>query len=196
MTLPRLDAYVESLPRGLDSFSDQAMKASYYLQFFDEYPLESPERLPPRLARMLTHPPPVSAWVPAVQLTGLYLGACDLWGFDDADFVEAHYRVSGRVLRGPLYRFLMMVASPKNILRGAESRWKAFHRNIDLETLHVEPYLVKFRIRYPEGLFPEIMARAYLGAFRATLEAAGGRNAKYTLVSYSATVAEYEGRWI
>jgi hypothetical protein len=39
------------------------------------------------------------------------------------------------------------------------------------------------------------MARAYSAAFRAAIEAAGGKDVKFEMSAYGSTVATFDGAW-
>src|SRR5438874_8878947 len=129
-----MEAYLESLPNGLESFADHTQKVAFYRQFVEDHGLKArAAELPPEVARLVTHPDPVNAWISEARVNAVYLGACDLLFADDEGLIDAVYRMNVRVLRGPLYRIMMMVASPKVIVRNAESRWGAFHRGVRLK---------------------------------------------------------------
>jgi hypothetical protein len=196
MALPRLEAYLESLPKGLDSYADHVLKASFYRQFLDDHPLLKSAGFPGELGRLVAQPLPVSSWMSEAHTTAFYMASIDLLGLDDDTFLQAIYRLNVRVLRGPMYRVMMMVISPSLIVRGAESRWNAFHRGIRLSAEMRGEKGGTVRLVYPTNLYSPLMARAYTMAFRAAIEAAGGKSVEFAVTAYSPTVAEFEGRWL
>jgi hypothetical protein len=192
-----MEAYLESMPNGVASFADHTQKVAFCRQFADDHPqlLARAAELPAEVARLVTHPEPVNAWIAEAQVNALYLGACDLLFADDDGLIDAVYKMNVRVLRGPLYRVMMMVASPKIIMRHAESRWAAFHRGVRLKAEMRGERGALVRMIYPTNLYSPLMARAYSAAFRAAIEAAGGKDVKFEMSAYGSTVATFDGSW-
>lgn len=126
--LPQLETYLASLPRGVDSHPQCVQKASVSREFLRFLPTgglsgQLPEQLEDLLARRLA----ASAWVPEAHASALLLAIHDLhFPGDEAGFVARSYVANKELLTGPLYRVLMLVASPSYLAKNAESRWNAF----------------------------------------------------------------------
>ena len=75
---PRVARYVASLPRGLLSNPTSECKASLYREGLAALPRAVPtERLDSLLADYFENPVPVSAWVPEVVNTAVFLAIAD-----------------------------------------------------------------------------------------------------------------------
>jgi hypothetical protein len=197
-SLTRTEAYLESLPKGLDSFEAYAQKAALYRQIADQAPTlrNIAGRLPAPLAELVHKPRPVSDWISEVHGSSLILATCDLLFASEESYVDFIYRCNRTMLRGPLYRMMMMMVSPATIVRASEGRWAAFHRGMKLiANLTPDEKGVQAQLVYPTNLCPPLMARAYCGAFRAAVEASGGEDVRFTLTAHGPTVATFEGRW-
>ncbi len=197
--LDRFDAYVASLPQGLSSYPEHVQKASVYREFIRFMPTGAlPGRVPAVIEQLFLRPLPASAWVPEVHVTALFLAICDAGFPNEADFIARAFVANQELLTGPLYRILMMVASPGYLARNAEARWNTFHRGIKMVTETLPEGKTRsavFRLEYPHGLLPELMARSYTTAFRAALEAAGGRGVNVEVQRYGPTSCAFACRW-
>jgi hypothetical protein len=174
------------------------MKAVLVRQYLDEQPSlqGKSETLPPPVARLIADPPPVSEWIPEAQGIAFFLAGADLLGLDETAFCDFVYRMNVKLLRGPLYRVMMMMVSPAVIIRFAESRWGTFHRGIKLRAeMRPDGVSAGVGLVYPTHLMPELMARAYCGAFRAAIEASGGKDVRFGMSTYGSTAAQFDGHW-
>jgi len=187
-TLPRMEAYLASLPGSLASYPDCVQKASVYREFIRFMPTGAlAGKVPKPVEALVTSPVAAAAWVPEVHVTALYLAISDLELPDEAAFVARAEVANKELLTGPLYRIMMMVASPAYLAKNAESRWNTFHRGIKMTAESLpqgKSGTAVFRLDYPKALVPELIARANTTAFKAAIEAAGGRGVKVELTRF------------
>jgi hypothetical protein len=197
--LPRVDAYLASLPDGLASYPDIVQKASVYREFIRFLPTSAAAgKLPAPVEALLTKPVPASAWVPEVHVTTLFLGIVDTGFTKDEEFIARALIANKELLTGPLYRLLMMVASPAYLARNAEARWNTFHRGIKMVTESLpegKSGSAQFRLEYPKKLLPDLLARSYTTAFQAALEAAGARGVVVEVVRYDDEACTFKCTW-
>ena len=133
---PRTANYLRRLPAGLLSHPQCESKASLYREALRNLPRPLVlEGLDPLLAEYVKDPLPMSAWVPEVVNTALYLAMADQVFGDDDSFLTWVSQFSQRVFEAPMYRLLMAVASPQRLASGGERRWANFHTGVDYEIM-------------------------------------------------------------
>ncbi len=192
---PRMSAYLDSLPRGLDSYPAHVQKAGVFRQLLGAQLKAHAAGLPDVLRVLVETPPPVGSWVPEVHTAAIFVAMRDVMP-DDHAFQDHMYRMNRALLDGVLYGFLFRLISPRRILDGARSRWTQLHRGITFEVLpHPEENQSGVCMRFPTGLVPVILLESYCGAFRAALEVAGGKNVKVHLVESAPVMARYAATW-
>jgi len=173
-----MEAYVASLPRGLDSYPACQQKAVILREFLSRAIQNAIQAaLPDELRALAEQPPAVTQWISEVRVTAIYLAHRDSLGGDDA-FADHAYTVNRRLLSGPMYRVLFAVASPARVLRGATSRWGQMHRGTELTPRHTSERDAVFHLSAPLNLVPRVIALAYATGYRVALELAGAREAK------------------
>ncbi len=191
-----MNAYLDSLPAGVGSYPDYVQKASVYRQSIKEMPSDGlVGRVPEPVERLLVQPMPVTAWVPEVHATALYLAIADVHLPDEREFLARKLDANRKIFRSPLYRVLMMVVSPTVALRNSGAKWRTFHRGITLATRQLEPRRAEARMTFPPRLVPELLVRTYGLVFQATAEAAGGKDVDVQVRSSDDTHAAYEVTW-
>ncbi len=192
---PLMSAYLDSLPRGLDSYPAHVQKAGVFRQLLGTQLKPHAAALPGVLRALVETPPPVGSWVPEVHTAAVFVAMRDVMP-DDQAFQDHMYRMNRALLDGVLYGFLFRLITPRRILDGARSRWTQLHRGITLEVLHgAQENHSSVCMRFPGGLIPEILLESYCGAFRAALEVAGGKNVKAQLVESTPVMARYSATW-
>ena len=198
--LPSVAAYLERLPRGIDSHPQCMVKASVYRDALDSRPLDSVLALLPDAAKELAeHPPPVSAWVPEVPTMVLMIAIRDMhFDPDDAGldaYAEWTRQRNLKLLTRPLYRALFLVLSPQRLLKGVQRRWGVFRRGTEIETTESGPNSAAVRVSFPKHLYDRTALCGMRAAMLAALEAAGARKLEMVVVSMSDREAHYEARW-
>ncbi|NOU33620.1 MAG: hypothetical protein HOO96_37480 [Polyangiaceae bacterium] len=197
--LARMQVYVDALPQGLDSYPECVQKASIYREFLVGIDCEAlrPE-LPPTLRAMIDAPAPVTAWVPEVHASALFLAMSDTFA-DDTAFVDHVYRGNRRLLDSPLYRLLFRVLGPRTILRGARSRWGLFHRGgvemvLDLPSDNDAKHAA-LTLEYPPRVIAPLLALSYAGAFRAAAELSGAQDVSVRVQTHGSEHVTYALSW-
>ena len=195
MGLGRMEAYLASIPHGLDGHPECLHKGSVTRQVLQKFPIDKLPRLPEPIQKLIDNPPLASAWVREVHATALYLAICDAHFDTDDAYVTFSADFNRNLLRSPLYRILMLVATPNLLMKRAGMRWGALHRG---STLFVEPAgdkVARGLVRYPTELFPLLLMRCFATAFQAAIEGSGGKNVQVTMRERSAQQAEYDVSW-
>lgn len=191
-----MDRYLAGLPAGLDSFPECVAKGSVLRSTLVQQPVaEIAARLPAPLRQLVTDPPVDSEWMSEVRLVAIYLGVTDVRGYGDAD-VLAWARDRNRALfRNPAYRILMAVSSPATLLRGATMRWSNWHRGSTLEIEGIADAGVRALLRFPPGLFDDLMLKVFGEAFSAGLELARAPTPAASVELVAPGVARYLVTW-
>jgi hypothetical protein len=193
---PTVEAYLASLPSGVDSYPECQQKASVFHEFLRDIELAPlGPNVPPAIVALVESPPPSTAWLPEVHANAVFLAARARAFADDEAFVRHAYRVNVILLQSPVYAILFRFISPERVLRGATSRWAHFHRGMELVIDRIETGRATVRLVFPPGLMPPLLGRCYATAFRAAIEAAGGLNTIVELVAFDAVSFECRARW-
>jgi hypothetical protein len=194
--LPLLAEYLEGLPRGLDSYPEHTQKASVYRQACGRrYASKLAPLLPATLARLLTEPAPISAWIPEVHGNALFVALYETSYGEEESFLRDGRETGRKLFNGPLYKMLMALASPALIVRRANAGWTALHRGIALDARLTGNQAASIRVTFPHNLVPRVGALTYASAFHAALEAAGGKRVACALTSLAAEHAQYDATW-
>ena len=195
MGLGRMEAYLAAVPRGLDGHPDCLHKGSVVRQVLKAFPIDKLPKLPDPLQQFIDNPPLPSTWVREVHSTALYLAICDAQFPSDDAYVEFSANFNRNLLRSPLYRILMLVATPNLLMKRAGMRWGALHRGSTLEVEPTGDKVFRGRVRYPTELFPVLLIQCFATAFQAAIEGSGGKNVRVTMRDRGAHQAEYDVSW-
>ncbi|MGB8930359.1 MAG: hypothetical protein WCC48_03805 [Anaeromyxobacteraceae bacterium] len=191
-----MERYLAGLPAGLDSFPECVAKGSVLRSTLVQQPVaEIAARLPAPLRAIVTDPPIDSEWMSEVRLVAVYLAVTDVRGYGDAEALAWARDRNRALFRNPAYRILMAVSSPATLLRGAAMRWSNWHRGSTLEIDGILDEGVRALLRFPPGLFDELMLKVFGEAFSAGLELAHARTPASTVELVEAGVARYTVRW-
>lgn len=118
--LPRVTAYLDRLPGGIDAFPEAEVKYSVvatWLEGHDAGVLV--DGLPTAVHPLLQREFPVTRWISEVHATTIYLGLRErLFSSDDA-FVADALRRNHTLLNKPMYRILMRLLSRSRVAKGA-----------------------------------------------------------------------------
>lgn len=195
MLHPRTVRYLRTLPDGVRSYPECESKATLYRSALDNLPSRLDTReLDPLLASYIDEPLPVSAWVPEVVNTAVYLTIADQIFKNDDTFLKWVSEFSARVFEAPMYRILMLVATPERLAKGASRRWDNFHRGVEYEVKVVDQGTESL-MRFPPHLYDRLTFRAHLKAIEAAYRATDAKHAMVELVSFEATEARFRTRW-
>lgn len=195
---PTLEAYIASLPRGLDSYPEAQEKAGALRVSLGGTDLDAVcAVLPPAILDLIRNPPPVATWMSETLFTGLLCAQLDvLHGGRVESFREDLRDRNRRLLAGPLYKALFLVMSPSQVLRRLPDRWAAIHRGTSLDLVENDtPGRATIVQHFPPRLLPEWLAFARGASFEVGLELVGAKNIKVELTTYTDTSATFVGRW-
>ena len=196
MKLPTVEAYLASLPGGIDAYPDCMHKGDILQVWLKNSPTGGlAERLPGPLARYVARGASVPPWVPEVHACALYLAIRAVHFADDGAFLSHAYECNRAVLDTPSNRILFWVATPSAILRGAGLRWGHLHRGTSLDIRIRSEGAGDLSLSYPAGLLPEIVLLGNATGFAAALENAGAKAVQVKLVEHLPTQARFTGLW-
>lgn len=169
MPASALDAYLASLPSGLDgSFTDCQAKGSLLRESLVLRPLRAETALPPSLAQYIARPPLASAWVPETHYVALSLATADQYAMDRAGFI-AFWREVMLALTDKTYAVLLGLAHPETLLRGTSARWAQFHTGSTLTAQRNGPHF-EVEMRFRKGILPELIVDGYVGVVQGLVD--------------------------
>ncbi|MBX7115755.1 MAG: hypothetical protein K1X64_15610 [Myxococcaceae bacterium] len=197
ISLPRLSAYLEQLPAGLDSYPGCLQQASVFRAFVAFLPTEDvAEHVPEPLGALLRGEFAANDWLSEVHATAVYLACADFNVLLDVDFVAKTAAANKALFADPLYKMLMSSARPEVMVKGSASRWGIFHRGITLSTrLKEKPCEAEFTLDFPPFIMPTLISLSYCTAFEAAFRSAGATDVWVNLVSRSPTQNTYACSW-
>jgi hypothetical protein len=116
--------------------------------------------------------------------------------FSSDEAICDHFRtVNRRLLGGPLYRVMFVVASPQMTVFGSERRFSTMFDGITLSTRKIDDNRAHLQLRYPPGILPPLVGRLYLTAFEVAVELAGGKDVRGKSLDNGSTLANYDLSW-
>ena len=187
--------YLAGLPKGLGSYPTCLQKASVFRQFIKLAPSTWKSNLPAPLGNLVRNPPPLTAWIPEVHATAVYLGIVDVRGWEDKDFINRSLAMNRELLQSPLYRILMSVVSPSRLVRGGASRWITMHQGIELTGGMEGDTSALFKLTFPPRIMPMLLVQSYATAFQAALEAASARKVTVSIETSTDDSTVYRCDW-
>lgn len=192
----RLEAYLALLPDGVGSYPTYVQKASVFRTFLAHLGGRTLDatRLPAPVRELVEAPPPPSAWVSEVHVTALFIAVREQCFASDAAYEQHWLEVNRAILSSPLYRMLMMVASPSQVVMGAARKWNQLHKGVTMRAT-LDGNRATVRLAFPENLLEPFVTRTYSTAFQAAIELSGGKNAVCALREYEPTLAVFDGHW-
>ncbi len=199
--LSSIDAYLATLPQGIDSYPEAGVKGSVVRAMFPDSErsrFPAADVVPAPAGEHILHPPAVSDWVPEAH-HGALIGAIYDTRFRSAGGLPAFetwaIERNRALLRGPLYRVMFLVMSPERILSGVQSRWAAFHRGSNLTVVQRTGNVTQARLSHPPHLFSALAIRWFATAFQVALEAGGAKNARVRAEAESETSSGFHAAW-
>lgn len=170
---PRVQAYVDALPGGIDAYPDVVVKYSIvetWLEGHDRGALR--DVLPDEVHPLLEDGVPVTRWVPEVHATCIYLALRELFFPSDDTFVTDALHRNIRLLEKPMYKILLRVLTPTRAAKGTALAFSQMHRGLKL-AVDPQPEAWLVTLTHPPALVPELLGRCYATALRAALEVKG-----------------------
>jgi hypothetical protein len=184
--------YLESLPNGIHSYPQCQARAGILQTFVDAMPAPV-EPVDPWVAALLRPSP--RAYVPEVVLQTSLIAMADAAALDDAQFLEWNRKTNRALYGGLLYRALMAIFSPMQLLERAPKRWENFHQGTTLRVRSTGPSEALATLVFPERLYTPLSLHVYAGAFAAALEHARARDVTVELKTAGSTSGEFLARW-
>jgi len=192
---PSFERYVASLPGGLDAYPSAQAKGTLVRSVLEEQPREVLEALPPALRRWVDDPPLESDWVREAALCALLHAVTEARGWREHAILDWARERNRELFSGPLYRLLMVVATPEALLRHAGMRWSNFHRGSSLTFQGFSDDGARLGLVFPVGLFDPLILRVYGAVFGVALELAHARAPVVALEEAGDGFARYCARW-
>jgi len=194
----RMNAYLASLPNGLDSYPDALANIDVYENHRRRLAQHTERQsLPGPLGDVIFGSP--KGWVSDVAGTCLPLLLRDVVFDDDAALMAFTQEGMAQLYSNPLYRTLMRVLSPSLILMGAARRWGTFRRGSSLaaQPLADTPGRRNYELTltYPPGLYPPLLLDTVTVAFRTSVETGGAKQAAAFIKSHGGTSAVFGLSW-
>lgn len=194
---PRLAAYLDSLPEGLQSHPQCTCVAEVFSEVLQAHPnLGHHAGIPAPLAALLLTPPKPTQDIPEVLSTASRMLLRDVAYNHDVAYLQFMEALSAKVFAKPMYRMLMYVMSPSLILMGAQRRWARFRKGT---TLRAEPRstdgTVELVLSFPHRLFPPLALETFGGAYCAALKASRARNVNVLLRDHDNTRGVFVLSW-
>lgn len=193
---PLLAAYAARLPRGLGSYETSQTKASVYLEALADKPFSAELRdaLPDSLRDLVLQPRLVSTWVRTTDVQGLFLAICDAHRLGENEFEVWSYAVQRRLYRSPLYRGLMVLASPTMLLTGTRVRWSSIHRGSEIEVTS-SGREATIALLSPPNLYAPRNLLGFASGFRAVLDLSNAQRVSVKLTSCKPARSEFQITW-
>lgn len=193
---PLLNAYLASLPQGLDTSPEVQQKGSVVQSFLEGVQIHPHlSILPAAVAEMVKRPPPPSAWISEVKAFALFLACADLCFPSGDAYVEFAYRASRKIIAGPIYSMLFPMLGVKRIVKVVAGRWEQFHRGTSLSVVHFEGTEGRLKLDSPPYATPLLMARCHGTSIRAAVEVVGAKNVTVDCTQSGPGTFDYICRW-
>jgi len=190
---PRTRQYVDSLPRGLESYPECRVKASMACALLDDPPPAlSLSKLPAPLRALVEPAPLASAWLPEAQSIALMIAVRELAFSDDAGYLQWAHEVLGDLFSGPLYRMIFALMSPDRLARGGSKRWQAMHQGTSRELVDLGANGHLGRICYPRNLYCRLFIELNVQAFSAVYSLSRARDPAVRVVNWTPTESVLE----
>lgn len=166
-SLPRLEAYLATLPAGLSSWPACRGKASLFRIANELAPVTTiPSSLPPSLVPYMRCTLPASEWVSELDYVLFTHALCDIHGWDNDGLRVFWRRVMAHINESAMYGLLFKFLSARMLVTTVASRWSSFHLGTTCSTARDGDDLI-VTLEWPTGLFPALIVHGYLGVFDA-----------------------------
>ncbi|MCB9703707.1 MAG: hypothetical protein H6711_17560 [Myxococcales bacterium] len=188
------EAYVASLPCGLDTYPECQVKAGFYLQILAAIP-RPPEHLPPPLADLVANPRPISSWIPEVHHQALAEAIAEQVYGSPSVYLRVVREGQRRLFAERIYAPLLQLLSPERLLRQAAKRWSNFHRGTTLTIAAEHGRGATALVSHPPGLFSPIGLESLALGFQAALEASSAKDARVIVNARGRDATTFEASW-
>ncbi len=196
---PHAAAHLDSLPQGLDSFSELKARSNLFDSYrdkFQEAGIDGAD-MPEPLAAFLEHRK--DDWVPDTVAAVFTLMTRDRFYDSDAVFIKATGKNLENIFKGPLYRAVLLVLSPTLMLMGSRKRWGAFRKGSELTSSpsrHEHGRVIaSLTLTHPEGIYAQLNLETFAEAFRVAVNLAGAKKSVGKIIERSASGTTFEISW-
>lgn len=197
MKYRRLDEYIKSLPRGLDSYPACRMKASIYRRALESKPLLGLDRtsLPASLCDLIDEPLLVSSWMEATKGFAVIMLVADHYGMSDDETRRWLFDLNQTLFGGRLYRGMMKLASPTLLMRIASNLFGAFHQGMSFELTELAPNSAGIVLRYPQLVVSNFVASGLGEVFSCAFSVSNAKNVTVRVDEVARAHARFTVRW-
>lgn len=184
----RMDAYLASLPAGLESYPQCRIKGAAFAPLVKSPPPGlDPSVLPASLRGVLERPPSVTDWVPEVWFASIVHHLRDAV-FDTDEAYEA-WNLEGmrNTLGGPLYRMRFAFLSPRRMAKMAPRSWSSFRLGSHRTLLEEHPDHNVGQLEYPEHFVDEFYMRFHGRSIEYIYSLSRAKNPRFALLEWTPT---------
>ena len=199
---PSLAEYERALPDGWSSFPECQAKATLVRTLAADPSLRRDE-LPAALREVLDDPPPVTAWVPEINVVGMLVAVHHEHAHagNTAAFLEWMAERNRELLGGAAYAPMLRATTGEKLVKNVAKAWERLHRGTELAVRgEVErngtEHSASLMLTAPPGLYPGISSHIHGISFRVLLETAGGREVRVRHVVHRPGHTEYLLAWM
>ena len=169
--LPRVSAYLESLPDGFDSYPECRIVGGMVRALVRERPESLDlDRLPDQLRWMMDNPPGPTQFIPEVRLVAFSLALAELAFESDEAMLDWGEDRMWDLLGGTLSWIDLADPTPEQLAEMSDQARHTVRRGTDREIIEFGDGYNVGRVSYPEGFVPrlyaEIIARGILAGYR------------------------------
>ncbi|MGH1346178.1 MAG: hypothetical protein ACRBN8_31725 [Nannocystales bacterium] len=195
--LPHLEAYIDRLPQGLDSYPEAQAKASLLRSVanFRPIPRQTREALPQALSALLDAPPPVTHWVSQVHTHALLLVLRDSVCTDREDFVRFCHLRQRELFQTAMYRVMFALATPGMLFGAIALRWSSLHRGTELSLGARTDNAVRLDLNHGPDLWDPEVSLATAAGFRVVLDLSGAMGATVEVERPSNEQTLFHAHW-
>ncbi|MFO7566294.1 MAG: hypothetical protein R6X02_26865 [Enhygromyxa sp.] len=194
---PRLAAYLDQLPEGLDSYTECEAKVLVHrtVYAFAEQPLRG---LPAVLQAHIDASAPAKPWIPQCHTLALILAIVEARGLSPAEEAKWIRSAASLLFSTPMVRLLIWAVSPRLMIKGADIRWSAFFRGSNLHAkLGEGEGEAELELRAPPALFDPSLAAIFTDVLRSALSYSeyDSSSAQLELVDFQPGCIRYAVSW-
>jgi hypothetical protein len=192
---PKTDAYIDSLPDGLDSFPECLIRTDLYDNTLEELPDVRKVPIVEQTLRQYKG----RKWMPEIYGSIINHGIRDACFASDRAYFEWLESFNGKIFQRPTYKAVVMLLSTQLLLMGAAQRWSSFHKGTHLEIaasqIRGDRRVASGELVFPHGLYDELQVRTHCHAIRAAMVASRADAPEYRLLEMQNGVARLELTW-
>lgn len=195
---PTLDAYLRSLPNGIESFPDWQVKRDSLFFVRRELGKHELSGLPESLRRCLDENQ-ADKWIPDAGAVALALLYRDVGFSSDRQFLAAFYELNAELFKSPFYRVVMKVLSPTLVAIGSAKRWRAFRSAGELRTEPVRVVdgrkIVDVTLQHIPTIYAPLYLKVFAEAFKAAIDIAGAEDSRAEITKTGPSATHYRVSW-